>query len=175
MCFCFSAWNLPFPFILTWVPWTKHIEIKTRQMIQLIFLKSKIKKQHFKHFGGPNHIEENRIWCEPFNNCASYSLCCRSSIVGAAIHVNSTNREKLFKEKFTAFKKKSNQSQICSFRVHFSDSKNEESQSEIEHFWGERECSFLFCTRAEIAKTKIKLWIWRKMRIECSDVSGFLF
>lgn len=42
--FLFLCLEFTFSFHLDlWAPWTKHIEIKTRQMIQLIFLKSEIK------------------------------------------------------------------------------------------------------------------------------------
>lgn len=77
--FCVCLRIYLFFHLKTWVRCIKHIEIKTRQMIQLIFFEHQTKDetQSLNSFDD-RIISKNRIWWASFNNCISYFLHCRT-------------------------------------------------------------------------------------------------
>lgn len=108
-------------FISVWASWTKHIEIKTRQMIQLIFLKTEMKRKRKKQLSRAFRRTESyrRIefdvrlliiaYCA-FFDCADRRRCLPRQIW------SKWEKKLLVRRIIYDFKdmKKSNQSQICS-------------------------------------------------------------
>lgn len=113
--FCVCLRIYLFFHLKTWVRCTKHIEIKTRQMIQLIFFEHQTKDETQSLNGFDDRIiSKNRIWWASFNNCISYFLHCRT-LEHLTVNLIEGERKNVREDKVRFVnRKKSNQSQICS-------------------------------------------------------------